>query len=619
MKLIQELIDSAVRELEKGSRSSDMVGNLPYYPMFLTINGKHPETFYRTVKKRAGRTWPQAVEKINFCGYTVEDGTLTYFDPETGTEQEMTAVQEKLTQAAMGDAFHNMMRWGYYNIIDTSEMQSAEEFARYYEARTAFQKLIVDPCQTMVIVLLDDSIAHREITRQIRAYLAEHNEYDGSVILANRQRSGRMMTMPELYRIAASVLILSNNICVTTQKGKEEYNARLSAFYNNRKNTISYSVKESPNRKIALQMIDTFIRHGLSMMESTAPITDLQAWKKIMGIDKGGIALAEETLSQVPVSFDDSLLQYMPLRNCLEKSAFPHISYREFNSYSYPGALQTLIDQLCETQPGVSGTLHQGVSRFKAQVADSVTSGEALGLTSELLDQLFKPLYMGTLNPEQPVEKYIVALTKDRMRKNLLYPDFEDAMVQLYEQAGMMKKNLQQLNGELQQEIPVNGFSDIGQMYANMAENYLNTAKGEALMRRFLQPGASREKQLDTLLEMIQGVILDNSEHFSEPFINMWASLLNLAGNEVYRVITNELDEDSQDHICLFGNYPVEARLQMYLFHTASADGLEKTKLCSYLEQAYADIPNVQLFNTGFDDAIEAVKLFDCGDNRLLL
>ena len=44
MKLIQELIDSAVRELEKGSRSSDMVGNLPYYPMFLTINGKHPET-----------------------------------------------------------------------------------------------------------------------------------------------------------------------------------------------------------------------------------------------------------------------------------------------------------------------------------------------------------------------------------------------------------------------------------------------------------------------------------------------------------------------------------------------------------------------------------------------
>ena len=226
---------------------------------------------------------------------------------------------------------------------------------------------------------------------------------------------------------------------------------------------------------------------------------------------------------------------------------------------------------------------------------------------------------MGTLNPNQTVEKYIVALTKDRMRKNLLYPDFEDAMVQLYEQAGMMKKNLQQLNGELQQEIPVNGFSDIGQMYANMAENYLNTAKGEALMRRFLQPGASREKQLDTLLEMIQGVILDNSEHFSEPFINMWASLLNLAGNEVYRVITNELDEDSQDHICLFGNYPVEARLQMYLFHTASADGLEKTKLCSYLEQAYADIPNVQLFNTGFDDAIEAVKLFDCGDNRLLL
>lgn len=619
MKSIQELIDSAVRELEKGSRSSDMVGNLPYYPMFLTINGKHPEAFYRTVKKRLGRTWPQAVEKINFCGYTVENGTLVYFDPETGTEQELTAVQQKLTQATMEDVFQKMTRYSYYNIIDTSEMQSAEEFARYYEARTAFQKLIVDPCQTMVIVLLDDSIAHREITRQIRAYLAEHNEYNGSVILANRQHSGRTITMSELYRIAASVLILSNNICVTTQNGKDEYNARLSAFYNSRMNTVSYSVKESPNQKIALQMVDTFLRHGLSIMENTAPITELQTWKKTMGINNGSITLAEEMLSQIPVSFDNNLLQYMPLRNCLEKSAFPHISYREFNSYSYPGALQTLIDQICETQPGVSGTIHQGTARFRKQVAESVNSAEALGLTKELLNQLFDPLNMSTLNPDQPVEQYIVSLAKDRMRKNLLYPDFKDAMAQLYDQASMMKNNLQQLNGELQQKIPVNGFSDIGQMYANMAENYLHTEKGEALMRRFLQPGASREKQMDTLLEMIQGVILDNSEHFSEPFINMWASLLNLAGDAVYKRITQELDNDSQDHICLHGEFPVEVRLQMYLFHTTSADGLIKTKLCSYLEQAYADIPNVQLFNTGFDDAIEAVKLFDCGGNRLLL
>ena len=61
---IAQLIDRAVRELENTSRSSDMVGNQPCYPMYLAVSSKEFQAAGHRFRRKLGRAWPQAIGKI---------------------------------------------------------------------------------------------------------------------------------------------------------------------------------------------------------------------------------------------------------------------------------------------------------------------------------------------------------------------------------------------------------------------------------------------------------------------------------------------------------------------------------------------------------------------------
>ena len=58
---IAQLIDRAVRELENTSRSSDMVGNQPCYPMYLAVSSKEFQAAGHRFRRKLGRAWPQAI------------------------------------------------------------------------------------------------------------------------------------------------------------------------------------------------------------------------------------------------------------------------------------------------------------------------------------------------------------------------------------------------------------------------------------------------------------------------------------------------------------------------------------------------------------------------------
>ena len=185
--------------------------------------------------------------------------------------------------------------------------------------------------------------------------------------------------------------------------------------------------------------------------------------------------------------------------------------------------------------------------------------------------------------------------------------------------ASQTKKILERVYADLKREFPVDGFDSMGDLYSNMVLSYLKTDKGAAMLRQFLRPGVRYDEMLLMLLEMVRQVAAENRDHFALPFGAVWAMLLKLAGDSVYREILNALDSDIRNQIHLYGNYPIEERMQVYLFHTADAKGENTTELYSYVSQAYQGIPNVQFYNTGFDDAIETVWVFDCSGDKLLV
>ena len=145
---IAQLIDRAVRELENTSRSSDMVGNQPCYPMYLAVSSKEFQAAGHRFRRKLGRAWPQAIGKIAMSAYTVaEDGSLELRDIQTGDPVEHRDMQQHLDQIKQSrGVFYNMMKWCFYNIIDTTGMTSVEEFTRYYQAQPQFQGLILDNC-----------------------------------------------------------------------------------------------------------------------------------------------------------------------------------------------------------------------------------------------------------------------------------------------------------------------------------------------------------------------------------------------------------------------------------------------------------------------------------------
>ncbi len=92
-----------------------------------------------------------------------------------------------------------------------------------------------------------------------------------------------------------------------------------------------------------------------------------------------------------------------------------------------------------------------------------------------------------------------------------------------------------------------------------------------------------------------------------------------MAGDVVYKEIRNALDGTGHDKIYLYGNFPIEEKLQVYMLHKCDAKGNNETDLYKHLKQAYAGIQGTQFFNTGFDDALEAIKVFDCSGVKLKL
>lgn len=167
--------------------------------------------------------------------------------------------------------------------------------------------------------------------------------------------------------------------------------------------------------------------------------------------------------------------------------------------------------------------------------------------------------------------------------------------------------------------IPLSGFDDIGTIYKTITENYLNSPNGENDIAVLLTPGNTYNDILKFILQTVRNIINYNKSDFSLSFVEEWKNRLNLVGDTIYKEIYSILDENSRSKIHLYGNFPIEEKLQIYMFHTADAKGESKTELYNHLYQAYEHVFGTQFFNTGSDDSLEVIKIIDCTGDKLKL
>lgn len=616
MNKISELIDMATAALDNSGSNSSAVGNRPHFPMLIVSNNMKKDGMYEQLYEKLRKLWPSAISKIVFSAFEIDGSDSIRMRDAEGEELSQTQLKDRVDEINMlNNVFDDMSVLNIYNIIDTSVMESVEEFKQAFSSIDYYSSILIGNHRTMAIVLLDDSSVKHDAAIAIKRFLAGTDEvYDGVVVISNRLYNNAMCPFNSLYRLAANVLILSDNDAVSSYDD-EEFSERTACLYNKNYNTVSYSLFERPNRDIALQIIDTILLNAENCINNHSTY-DNKTWKEKTGITDR-ISACDTFLRQLKYSFDIGLLEHIALKSCEYKGE--DVTYGQFREYTFDDALDEFINNFFNEIFVTHIDINKCLAEFEADIKNNVSLGELLDLPDDSITSAFGELTVERLTPNLNLAVYIREYMFNMMRKNILYPKCEELLRRLQGEARKTKEAFEHFKNTFSEYKPADGFAQIGTMYKVMTEVYVNSDAGKKDNQLLLTAGNTDEQFVDIIMRMVKKIVSDNQKKFSMTFIQEWSERLNLSGDVIYTQIHNTLDSDANNKIHLSNLHPVNDRLHVYMFHTANSQGEEKTELYSHLSAAYKEAANVQFFNTGFDDSLEVLKFFDCGDDKMTI
>ncbi len=620
MKTVEQLIFESERVLERNNQGVRGVGNRPHSPMLAIYNEAFAPTHIQHILAKLERIWPQAEQAVACFRYAAHGQKLSFADAQSGAVVTDTDVMNTLDNVKKTrDIFASMRHWRVYNVIDTTVFDSVEAFAAHYTAIGTLQNIVVDACKTMLIVLLDDSTAHRDTADAIRRYLAENNTYDATVIISNRTRNNEMYDMEELYRIVADVMILSNNDAVSALDD-EDFKHRLAVLYNHATFTVSYVLKERPNHKIAVQIDHTILTNLLARLDK-APLTDVMAWGKALGFRDGASEHCEDFLKQCRFRIDPTSFEHLPMRATVlnETLDLSRMTYAQFKQFTYSDVLTSFAQSYCSKALLDDVDITPCVDAFRRHVLNTVDAADLAALTNDTIDRLMALLTTSSVSENVGLADYFEKCVHAVLRTDCLYPALRRVLCDLRRDATEALDIFRDLRHEFERRLPMGLEQTLGTVYVNAVANYLADETGVQTLHTVCRPGNSKADMLDAIFDTFTAIVDKNRELFSLSFIEEWERRLGMTGDRIYREISTALTDGMDEMIRLYGNAPTDYRLKVYMLHTTDAVGEHPTDLYTHLQTTFREDPFVQYFNTGYDDALEAISFVACEGTKLLL
>ncbi len=649
MNSISELIALSERELEKNSRGTKMVGNRPHYPMLCLYNDAFTPEACTSIAAKLERIWPQALQHLVSYGYsfsgerrsmtkklesalpqplidlmnrkvTTSEGAVEFWsltDGSSVSSEELLGAVDSVQREH--DSFASMTQLLVYNTVDTSNMESVADFERVYRVVDTFDRLIEGKKMRMLIVLLNDALAKKSLTREIKGFLAENSLYDSVVILSTRTRDNEVFEISELYRIVADLFILSNNDAVSSLDDAD-YKSRFATLYDRSIYTVSYVLCEKPNRKIAIQIDGLILDAVYADISRESGNSDWNTWIKKLEFDTGKSEICERFLSSLDVRVDLEAIEHLPLRESAV-GALENIGeckFRTFCGYTYDDAVADFVDRYIEKALSGGMDCTPCVQQFQEFLYSRLSVSELKALDDATMDRVFEQLSCGTPNEELGVYEYFKRQIEIRLRRNVIYPQFKRCLTAARDNARAFAARIEALQAAYQKIIPLKN-DEIGTVYRLLTETYLNSAAGHAALMKIGRADNDAAAILSAVFDCFRSVIQANLDTFSLPFIDEWERRLNKSGDRIYREISKTLTDRADDLIRLYGNLPIHRKATVYMLHTADADGQNCTKLFEHLQETFKDDPLVQYVNTGYDDALEAISLILCQPSDLLM
>lgn len=615
--MIEGIIKKSKLELEKRNMTTNIVGNRPHFPIFAMFDSEISKNDFESIFENLRRIWPQALKYVVSYKYSVKGDNVEFSSFGDGANVSNEMLLESLDRAKMArEVFASMQQWNVYNIIDTTRFNSAEEFAEYYYAFKTVNLTVVDAHKNMLIVLLNDSSAKREIARSIRKFLSDKSDYEATVIISNRDRNNQMYEMNELHRIVGNIIVLSNNDSISADK--YDYNTRISSLYDRTPHIVSYILLDKPIYKISLQINEAILNAASNIANETKSY-DNATWAKRFGFDNSRCEICERFIERVEPSVDEKIFLHLPMKTLPEKLNVENMQYSNLKSYIFDDVFRGFVSNYCENQLSQDFDTEEVVEEFKNFVLSNFTYAELLNLSDDIIDIVISNLTVGSNSENTSINEYFRQCVRQHLRKNIFYPEFKRVIKNARKQALATKTAFEGFCDGLKPLIPLKMEDTLGTYYSKMVSAFCQTGSGRDALNDILCAGNTESDFAEKTFECFKKIIAENQKIFSMSFIEEWSQRLGQSGDMIYKKISNELTMGADEAIRLCGNYALHKKLKVIMLHTGDINGGAQTELYGHIKETFKDDNLVHYFNTGYDDAMEAISFIECKGTDLII
>lgn len=605
---IQHLLKLSTRLLENQALNNYFVGNRPMHPIIFLFNDILTKEDYDDLYSKLERIWPQSVRMIPFVKYSLtgkEEPVYSLYPEENQVSLNdiRTAVDKERCEAQL---FENMQKINIVCVTDTTGLFSVEEFQKIYEFGLSFKDTLIDDCNITMVTLLNDTTAHRKTANEIRGFLSVRTDYTYQILAANRTRAQTLCEMNDLNKVVGCVSVLLNS--------KDYYTDQNSNYI------VQYLLKESPNKTIAYQLLQTILDEAKQECNLQSSF-DVRKWTNFCGFENRRSSFCEETVSKIDIDFSISDLSHIPLN----ENAFLHdfsitenLPFNKISPFIYRDAFEYFVESYIGTYLKDHIDFSSCFGEFEKKLLCSASVSDFCSLTDEQIDRILAELDAGTCNENDNVISYVKQTLVKRVRVQKIYEGYKNILMRLRNNAVAVKEMLFGFSREFMTYNPVLN-SEFGDYYAKICSRTLHQSDSKRCINELILNSTDRASFTEKMYNTFLYVVEHNAEEFRIPFIEAWEKRLNTRGEEIYREISEEINANAEQQLYLYGNYPINTVNKYFFLRTTSDSGTGNTKLYEYLKRAFADVGSIKYYDTRYDGALEVISLIKCNGQNLTI
>lgn len=607
MENIEELLESVTEKLENQFQKTGTVGNMPRVPMMILYAGERAYDSQKDISNTLHQVWRKRADAVSH--WKLEE------------EMDVSKFQQTVDELYNNDScFRNMNDLFLCFVFDSRDYADIRSFKQAYERVEQIKEYSGQSyCLTMSIVLLDDTAAGSGLSREVKTYLQEKLEnkelsYRSTVLLSNRMYGGARLTgsrIRENYNLAGTILLLANS------EGAD-YSAPVAMMFPAENNayylTAAYSRVNRPNRKIC-----EFVLHkALSWLEEQlmrGQGLSFDALCARLEIRGGNLQCLTEFFNRevegnLP---NQSALEYLP-RATKDTGSLVNRSYRSFDNETM-GCADTFYEK--EFKPLIEKISKQFSEQFYKHLSKKLSMGEVAATFSDtMIDNVLKQFYNAQLSDEMKVYQYFTERAKTDLTK-LVLPMCRLQMQELRKNAVDCVQKLRDLIQEFQDGFFVDAEGqNMKDYYEALTMQFLEKPESEKYVEKFNGTNGDKVQILDLLAEMLDAIITENPI-FSAPLIEE----MTIRMGEDPLVIQETLQKE------LMSNIEEKIRLKtitkpMLLQETFVVDQKENdkrnTRFFDYLHQLTKDKSMVTFFDSGYNNSVGVIRLYECNSGSLM-